>query len=363
MTAVPQAIPARWAPGSPVCCRAGNRAAPRCPAPAPCQRLVSPTAGTPSSACPEPTPAETEDPPPPTLLRVHPGAPPRLCHGWRQGIREPHSKCTMDRDRATGAQEGPGPPSHSLLLSPEPQTHQFCSSSSTSRIPSSSSRTLRRAGNPPCHRPRLRGYPLSQAAPSPRPLRSAVTRAAPGDPPGPGACPEGEVGRDALPTPEEASLPPGLIVSGKGGLDGAGPPPRSPRASCPVQRGGNIGETPNGRGVGWALPSPPGGTPTQKGPSQHQEGKGDLLRVPRPTASGTPGVLGAGTPGDVAPGHRMSCTEKRAGGGGRVQAAPTTLSQVWGTPGMWAGAHLGRFCQAECPVIPQDPRSHRPGVS
>lgn len=41
VTALPEAIPARWAPGSPVCRQAGNTAAPQCPAPAPCQRLVS----------------------------------------------------------------------------------------------------------------------------------------------------------------------------------------------------------------------------------------------------------------------------------------------------------------------------------
>lgn len=75
VTAMLEAIPAVCAPGSPVCRRAGNRAVPQCPAPAPCQRLVSPTAGTPSSPCPEHTLAGREDSAPPTLPWVHPGAP------------------------------------------------------------------------------------------------------------------------------------------------------------------------------------------------------------------------------------------------------------------------------------------------
>lgn len=156
---------------------------------------------------------------------------------------------------------GPGAPSHALLSSPEPQTHQFCSSSSSRRNPSSSSRILRRAGKPPCHRPRLKGYPLTRAAPSPLTLR--IT----GIEPGPDACPEGEVGRDALPTPQEASLPPGLIVLGKGGgWTERGPPTPFPPLFLPGAarrkhwrdsqrpRGGLGPSAPAGRGAGWILP-------------------------------------------------------------------------------------------------------------
>lgn len=222
---------------------------------------------------------------------------------------------------------GPGAPSHALLSSPEPQTHQFCSSSSSRRNPSSSSRILRRAGKPPCHRPRLKGYPLTRAAPSPLTLR--IT----GIEPGPDACPEGEVGRDALPTPQEASLPPGLIVSGKGGgLDRAGAPhPVPPALPARCSAAETLERLPTA--AGWAGPFRPSregrgvDTPTQKGPSQHQEGKGDLLRAPLSTASETPGVLGAGNPGDVA-----CCTEKGARGGGRVQAAPHDIVTSVGDP-------------------------------
>lgn len=253
---------------------------------------------------------------------------------------------------------GPGAPSHALLLSPEPQTHQFCSSSSSSCIPSNSSRTLRRAGNPPCHRPRLRGYPLTQVAPSPRTLRRTGTRLA--------LARARRERSEGMPCPPRRKCPslPGSLCQGKGGWTERGPHPVPPRSSCPVQRGGNIGETPNGSGVGWALPPPPGGArggfPDPERSLPASGGEGGFAEGPLPTASGTPRVRGAGNPGYVAPAHCMSCTEKRAAGGGTGQAAPRTLSQVWGTPGMWARAHLGRFCQAEYPVIPQDPRGHRP---
>lgn len=101
------------------------------------------------------------------------------------------------------------------------------------------------------------------------------------------------------------------------------------------------------------------GTPTHKGPSQHQEGKGDLLRALSPLLVGHREFWVLGAPGMWHQDTACPALKRGQGGGGRVQA----LSQVWGTPGMWVGAHLGGFCQAECPVIPQDPRGHRPGVS
>lgn len=145
----------------------------------------------------------------------------------------------------------PGAPSHTLLLPPEPQTHQFCSSSSSSRIPSSSSRTVRRAGNPPCHRPRLRGYSLTRAAPSPNTLRNSRTR--------PALARARRERSEGMPCPLRRKRPslPGSLCQGKGGWTKRGPHPVPPALPARCSAAETLERLPTALGVGWALPPQP----------------------------------------------------------------------------------------------------------
>lgn len=209
----------------------------------------------------------------------------------------------------------PGTPSPlPPLLCPSPLlTHQFCSSSSTSRIPSSSNRTCSWAGKPPCHRQQLQEDPHTPggptlrhaAGPLPHPLENRDPQRGVSGAQGPAwswRVPGGWVrkGSPARPGPrpcalQEASLPPGLIVLGKRG-GRTEPPRRTPRplrflpgaARRKRQRdsqqpwGGLGPSAPAGRSVGRRV-----GAPTQQEPSQHRERRergicwGLPLRCPR----------------------------------------------------------------------------------
>lgn len=89
------ALPACWPLVSPACRWAGSRAAPRRPAPAPCQRHASPPQQGPPAHPTLSTPlTKMGTLVPPTLLWVH--------LRWRQGAWDPHPTCTMDGEGEQG---------------------------------------------------------------------------------------------------------------------------------------------------------------------------------------------------------------------------------------------------------------------
>lgn len=265
-----------------------------------------------------------------------------------------------------------GPPAPPIPLAApfcpsQTPTHQFCSSSSTSRVPSSSSRTRSRAGNPPCRRQQLQQDPPTPRIQPAALLRNAVTpsavspRGRPGDPPGPGVCPEGGRGRKgspARPGPQEASPPSRAHCAGEGGPTEPDPPRG---ASCPVPRGGNAGETPNSSGAGWAFRPRRDGCRAQGGcphpaeslPHQERRGRGVCWGSPSPQPHGCSETRGLGTGKGTLGGWQSAGSPHRA----------VTTPPRHGCPRAAGGAHLGRLCQAERPIVPQDARGDAPGVS
>lgn len=243
------------------------------------------------------------------------GPPPCTCHSCRRDPRLPPI---------------PLPP---LFCPSQTPTHQFCSSSSTSRVPSSSSRTRSRAGNPPWRRQRLqRDPPISSTQPA-APLRNTVTPSAvsprgwPGDPPGPGACPEGGRGRKGSPArpgphppaPQEALPPSRAHCAGEGGPTEPDPPAVLParcraaetpeRLPTAPARAGPFRPRRDGCRVQGGCPHP-----ARSLPNHERRGRGGCWGSPSPQP---PGCSETHTQG----------TGKGTWGGGRVQGAPTPLSQ------------------------------------
>lgn len=145
------------------------------------------------------------------------------------------------------------------------------------------------------------------------------------------------------------------------------PPPAAPCASCPVQRGGNAGETPSSGGAARPFRQPgegwvPGHSKRAPGIRRGREG-GGFAADPSPWH---PGYSDTSFPPGFGPGD-LDAKASRTSKGAGVQAAPS-LSQApsmaqAGTPGARAGTHLGHLCQAECLVTLQDLRGDVPGVS
>lgn len=201
------------------------------------------------------------------------------------GTPPPHA-CATDRDETPPPSMGPphacatdgdgpvGPPPHL------PPPHQFCSSSTSSRVPSSSSTTCSLSGNPPCERQRSQRDPHPTTPPLHIPIRPPSHPKAQRGGARIGGERGGISGARAGGGAQKGSRPPPSRCAGRvppwaahcaGGVTRIGPPTPPPRfASCSVRRG-NASKIPTA--AGWDGPFRPIGRGALWGGCQTRGGR------------------------------------------------------------------------------------------